>query len=250
MHLVRRLPAAAVLAALLLGSFASGCAHSGRGNLYVEPSINRAGVKVQKVAVVPNRLPATLMEPEKWRRYNWQLVAQELRRRNFEVIDYETCVRTFEKSGLPVEDTHSSRDKYADLAQSLGADAVIVPYYATFAYARNWVLVNKLTFASVATFQFYLAERNDFMARVDASGESSYYTGFLTLAGLGLTLLGAVTGTPELSTVALLPLIGEIVYVLVVGLKPPDSYWEDAFQQAIDQGMRPFFAAFPTASGG
>ena len=93
--------------------FLFGCAITGRGTLYTEPSIPRGQVKVTRVAIVPNRLPANLTDPEKWRAFNWKIAAEEFRKHGYEVIDYDTSVKSFEKSGLPVEDTHSSRDKYA-----------------------------------------------------------------------------------------------------------------------------------------
>ena len=233
---------------LCLFLLCTGCQVFGRGTLYVEPSINRASVKVMKVAIVPNRLPATLTEPERWRKFNWEVVAGLLRQRGFEIIDYDTSVRTFEKSGLPVEDTHSSRDKYAELAGALGADAIVVPYYATFAYAKNYFMVNKVGFDSVATFQFYLAERNDFMARIDASGESNYMTGILGAGGLVFSLVGSIAGVAALGIVGLVAVVGEVAYVVALSTRSNESYWEEAFRAAITEGMKPFFAAFPRAT--
>ena len=77
------------IAATLLLAAAAGCTIHGQGTLYVEPSINRPAVRVLKVAIVPNRLPATLMEPERWRKINWGIVAGLLRERGFEIVDYE-----------------------------------------------------------------------------------------------------------------------------------------------------------------
>lgn len=232
-----------ILAAPLF--FLLGCQVVGRGTLYTESSIPRGSVKISKVAIVPNRLPANLTDPERWRVFNWKIAADEFRKRGYEVVDYDTSVKSFEKSGLPVEDTHSSRDKYADLAQALAVDAIVVPYYGTQFNSKNYILVNNFGYDAVATFQVYLAERNDFASRVDAFGESSFPTGYLTLAGLFFTIIGPIAGSPELALVGLVAVLGEIGYDVAMMSKAPDAYWEQAFDAAIRHGLEPFFAAFP-----
>lgn len=222
-----------------------GCAVTGHGSLYTEPSIPRGSIKVQKVAIVPNRLPANLTDPEKWRVFNWKLVAEEFRTRGYEVVDYDTSVRSFERSGLPVEDTHSSRDKYADLAQALAVDVIVIPYYGTQFSSKNFILVNTFGFSGMATFQFYLAERNDFVSRVDAFGESSFPVGYLTLGGLVFSIGAPLVGVPSLAILGLVAIIGEVGYDIAMMSKAPDAYWEQAFTMAIRQGLQPFFAAFP-----
>ena len=223
----------------------AGCAITGRGTLYTEPSIPRGRVKIQKVAIVPNRLPANLTDPERWRAFNWKIAAGEFRTHGYEVVDYDTSVKSFEKSGLPVEDTHSSRDKYADLAQALAVDAIIIPYYGTQFNSKNYILVNYFGYDGVATFQIYLAERNDFGSRVDAFGESSFPTGYLSVAGIVLSIGGAILTTPAFGYLAILALLGEIGYDVAMMSKAPDTYWEQAFDKAIREGLQPFFAAFP-----
>ncbi len=223
-----------------------GCAITGRGNLYTEPSIPRGNVKIQKVAIVPNRLPANLTDPERWRAYNWKIAADEFRKHGYEVVDYDTSVKSFERSGLPVEDTHSSRDKYADLAQAMAVDAIVVPYYGTQFQSKNYILVNYFGYDGIATFQIYLAERNDFASRVDAFGESSFPLGYGTLAGMFFSILGpTVFGTPELALVGLVAILGEVGYDIYMMQAAPDKYWEQAFDKAIRDGLQPFFAAFP-----
>ena len=231
--------------AFLAFLLSTACAITGRGTLYTESSIPRGAVKIAKVAIVPNRLPANLTDPEKWRAYNWQIAADEFRKHGYEVVDYDTSVKSFEKSGLPVEDTHSSRDKYADLAQALAVDAIVVPYYGTQFQSKNYILVNYFGYDGIATFQVYLAERNDFASRVDAFGESSFPLGYGTLAGIGLTLIGAITVEPAFSLLALVPILGEIGYDIYMMQSAPDKYWEQAFDKAIREGLQPFFAAFP-----
>lgn len=224
---------------------ASACAITGRGTLYTEPSIPRGAVKVQRIAIVPNRLPANLTDPEKWRSHNWKIAADEFRKHGYEVVDYDTSVRSFEKSGLPVEDTHSSRDKYADLAQALAVDAIVIPYYGTQFNSKNYILVNNFGYDAVATFQIYIAERNDFGTRVDAFGESSFPTGYLSLIGLVISIGAPLAGAPELGLLGLVAVLGEIVYDVSMMSSAPDKYWEQAFDKAIREGLQPFFSAFP-----
>jgi hypothetical protein len=225
--------------------FLFGCAITGRGTLYTEPSIPRGTIKISKVAIVPNRLPANLTDPEKWRSFNWKIAAEEFRKHGYEVVDYDTSVKSFEKSGLPVEDTHSSRDKYADLAQALAVDAIVIPYYGTQFNSKNYIFVNYFGYDGVATFQIYLAERNDFASRVDAFGESSFPLGYGTLAGLFLTIVFPLIGEPTLAILGIVPIIGEVVYDISMMSKAPDTYWEQAFDKAIREGLQPFFSAFP-----
>jgi hypothetical protein len=222
-----------------------GCAITGRGTLYTEPSIPRGNVKVAKVAIVPNRLPANLTDPEKWRAFNWKIAADEFRKHGYEVVDYDTSVKSFEKSGLPVEDTHSSRDKYADLAQALAVDAIVVPYYGTQFNSKNYILVNYFGYDGIATFQIYLAERNDFASRVDAFGESSFPLGYGSLAAIVFSVLAPLAGAPELAIVGLVGILGEVGYDIYMMQAAPDKYWEQAFDKAIRDGLQPFFAAFP-----
>lgn len=87
-----------------MSTTASGCALTGKGTLYVEPTSRRAqAAQFRRLAVVPNRLPTMLTDPEKWRQYNFRLLEKDLRRNGFDVVDYASSVRAFEQSGLPAE---------------------------------------------------------------------------------------------------------------------------------------------------
>ena len=218
---------------------------------------------------MPNRLPANLLEPEKWRRRNWDIASAALKTSGYDVIDYQTSVNAFERSGLPVEDTHSSRDKYADLATALAVDAIIIPYYGTFASSRPSFLIQSAEFSTVTTLQVYVAERNDFGARIDASGTASYSTGYGTLAGLALLLTGTLLQAQAASCVPVAPrfdncnnsssnsqaqalqLSGGVLSLvdLVSGIyyasKSVDSYWESAFDKSIREAIQLFTVSFP-----
>jgi len=216
------------------------CGTTGSGLLYIEPSVQRQDVAIRKIAIIPNRLPLNLQDPEKWRKYNWGVIQEEFTQRGFEIIDYQTAVATFEKSGLPVEDTKASRDKYADLAQQLGADAVVLPYYGTFSTTKNFFLFTNVAFIGVGTFQIFLAQKNDFFTRTDVSGKNQYTSGLGTFGGL---LLIAVD-----PTVGAIAALGGTIYDLVQAFTPSDTRWKRAFKKGIQEGLKPFFVAYPAPS--
>ena len=76
-----------------------------KNTFYYEPDVNRSSLSVNRVAIVPNRLPLNLTDPEKWRNYNWEIAARIFRDKGYDVVDYQTSINEFEKSGLPVEAT-------------------------------------------------------------------------------------------------------------------------------------------------
>jgi len=216
------------------------CGTTGKGVLYIEPSVQKQDVAIRRVAIIPNRLPLNLQDPEKWRRFNWGVIKDEFNSRGFEVVDYETSVKTFEKSGLPVEDTKASRDKYADLAQQLGVDAVVLPYYGTFATVKNFFIATNIAYIGVGTLQIFLTQKNDFFTRTDVSGKNQYTSGIALLPGL---VLGAVE-----PTVGAFVLLGGVVYDLIQAFTPSDTRWKRAFKKGIQEGFKPFFVAYPTPS--
>lgn len=243
-----------LLSALLLSSVA--CSTTGSGVLYVEPSIKRADVRLHRIAIVPNRLPANLRDPERWRVFNFNVLKDLFNERGVDVVDYDTAVRTFETSGLPVEDTQTSRDKYGGLAESLGVDAIVVPYYGTFGSADGSFLVHH-HFVSVATLQIYLAKQNEFFARVDINGESSFTTGFTSL--FGLLAAPAVIGVGEIQSSlhassderlggSLGTSLGFTFFGLIldvaIGSRSAETHWEKAFREGLETGLAPFLDAF------
>jgi hypothetical protein len=226
---------------LFVGAF-QGCGTTGTGSIFFEQSVKRNDVEIARVAIVPNRLPLNLQDPEKWRLINWEIARREFEERGYEVVDYRTSVNAFVRSGLPIEDTKSSRDKYADLANALNVDAIIIPYYGTFAAMKNvFLFVNTGSYVGVATFQIYLRKQNDFFTRVDCSGENYYTTGFFMPIGIGLTFVQPAVGL-------VVEGVG-LVYDLVVSLRSSDSRWEAAFAEAIHEGLAPFFGAVGNSGG-
>jgi hypothetical protein len=246
----------------LLLAAAGGCATTtSQSNLYFEPSIQRSEVRIRRIAIVPNRLPMNLADPEDWRKYNWEQASGEFRERGFEVVDYETSVRTFEASGLPLEDTPNSRDKLADLARELNVDAIIVPYYGTLFESKQVLIMSEMHWKGVITFQVYLASANDFFARLDLGGDTAWIANYGTIFLLAASMS---TPTPEYEYVN-----GELVekadttaaartgiymfgafYMiadLYYALRGSKYMWRMSFKKAIQKGLEPFFAAYPVA---
>ena len=252
------------------------CATIGEGRMYLEPSIKPGQVTLHRVAIVPNRLPVSLQDPEKWRRYNYDLLHDAFQQHGIEVVDYDTTVRVFEKSGLPMEDTKSSRDKWADLAEQLGVDAVVLPYYGTFGSVDGSILISH-HFISVTTLQIYLAGQNDFFSRLDLGGDSSYTTGFTTIASFAAAVAvmivslavkpspptfdssgqctsscgGSSSGLDAAGIAGIVStgttLLG-LVIDIIAGSGSSDSHWEHAFAASVDEGLEPFFRT--VSSGG
>jgi hypothetical protein len=210
----------------------AGACTSATSTFYAEPhpmvmqqgSASRSAsgkIKLHRIAVVPNRLPLNLSDPEKWRRHNYDVMAKDLKAHGFDVLDYETASKQFNEGGLPVEDTKSSRDKYAELAQKLGVDAIIVPYYGTFASASFNILWSSFQYTSVATLQIFDAKNNEFISRIDDSGKNGYN-----------------------SSILLDYLIVPIFVDLWNGFTPPDTRWGRAFNAGIRKGLEPFYARY------
>jgi hypothetical protein len=190
-----------------------------------------------------------LQDPEKWRRYNWGVAKDEFTKRGYKVVGYETTVKLFERSGLPVEDTKSSREKYAALAKVMGVDAILVPYYGTFASSKNvFLYANTISYDAVATFQIYLAKQNDFFTRVDASGSNKYTAGILTSLGTALLFVPIPkTGSTPLPAISRVLSGSGFLIDLIQSLRSKDSRWKAAFKKGIQQGLKPFFASYPSS---
>jgi len=221
-----------------------GCVSS-RQELFHEQSINRSEIDINRIAIVPNRLPINLTNPEKWRRYNWRVASDYLTRNGYQVADYNTSVQAFDNSGLRLEDTQSSRDKYAELAEKLSVDVLVIPYYGTFASAKTFFLYTVLSWNSVTTFQFYSLEHNDFITRIDASGSSTYIAGLFTSIGLILQIIEAQS---DMDTDFALPLItmgaGLLIDMTQTVFRTNDSHWASAFKHSIRRGLKAFVNSY------
>lgn len=191
------------------------CKTRAKASLFTEASIPPTEVKAKTVAILPNRLPVTLQNSEEWRVKNYETMRSILTRRGYSVIDYNTANQMFQQSGLPLEDTKSSRDKYAELAQKLNADLLIFPYYGTTFSSTGFTN----SYISIASLQFYSLKHNDFSARVDLEGVTKIHT------------------WPQM-----IPYAGIIYQILI--LFPSRKGHDRSFDRGFKEGFQTYFSRF------
>lgn len=248
MRLLSRLPFLLVAVVAL-----QGCAKTSAGpsSFYVEPSIPRSQLGFRRVAVVPNRLPMNLQDPERWRKFNYELTANEFRKRGFTVLDYAAATQVFNEGGLPLEDTRSSRDKYSELGRQMGVDLIVVPYYGTFATTSGSILSQEFQYTGVATYQFFDVRSNQFIGRTDLTGTDEYstYTMYMFLLGQ-INAMGQEDPEDKAAAQQLAGIMGLVGLVadLYNGSKSPTWRFERAFRTGIPKGLEGFFAQFPAPS--
>lgn len=234
------------IVAITIVTISSCSSNSSTARLYSEQSISADKVKMRTVAIIPNRMPITMQDPEYWRNYNWQLIANNFTAKGFRVIDYNTTVNLFTRSGLPLEDTKSSRDKYADFANEINAELVVIPYYGTSYNMQSGFISNKHKFLSVGSLQFYYAPKNDFLARVDFEGNFETQTtasGAYGVMGILPTLLIDPKDPESASTIGTLTGILSICFLLndISAPTDPVTNWKTAFQSGISKATSAFF---------
>ena len=210
-----------------------------RSTLYKEESIKSSSVNYNKVAILPNRLPISLKNPEYWRGYNWRIIKNNFTGKGVTVVDYQTSVNIFESSGLPVEDTKSSRDKYAEAAEKLGVDILVIPYYSNSYYVDNGFSTSENHYLSSGTFQFYSVKHNDFICRIDFEGDNHY-----TKTGMGYMIVGI--GWMYLAPEAMMVWMGlGLLNDLIVTIPSPDNRWRTAFRLGVNSAINDFTRTYP-----
>jgi len=245
---------------------AEGCATTAtRGSLYVDPALRPGAFRLRRVAVVPGRLPATVKDPERWRRSAWSSLERAFRGRGFDVVDYATSVQAFERAGLLLDDSRPSRDRYADLAQSLGVDLVASASIAISEFREGVLFVGATHHVTVLTVQLYFAEKAQFGARIDASGDTSYLSGLMfgggLVAGEVFNIISAAgcqvpaSCNPTLALVGGLFIglgtLGDLGYGLALALLGgPEAFWEQSLDGAVQKGLEPFLASYAPTGGG
>jgi hypothetical protein len=216
------------------------------------------------VAIVPGRHAATVKDPERWRKVVYGSLERAFRDRGFDVVDGQTAAQAFERAGLPLDDTRLSRDKYADLAQSLGVDLVAVAAFDLRERRDGVLFINANHHVALLTLQLYFAEKGQFGARFDLSGDTSYLTGLMFTGGLvageafnaagaaGCQIPANCNPTFGLMGWIFLGLgtLADLGYGLGMAASGPDPYWEQSFDEAVRRGLEPFFASYAPAGGG
>jgi len=213
-----------------------------------DATIDKSKMNFVRVAIIPNRLPLTIAEPEYWRELNWRTFSDKFKQKGFTVIDYKTTLDAFTKSNLPLEDTKSSEEKFAAFAQQVNADLVVMPYYSASSNTRTGCLgISNVNFTSTSSIQAYSLEHNKFIYRSDASGSNGYKTGYLMLGGTALSLCSMLfTDVPEVamafSITGIVCVIVGSVQDLINSSKPAENRWKSAFEEAIDKNIEPLIA--------
>lgn len=235
----------------LLTQIITSCATKGKASLYSELAIPPQNVKAKTIAIMPNRYPLVLQNAEEWRVKNYESIKRILVRNGFNVVDYNTANQLFQESGLPMEDTKSSRDKYAELAQKLNADLLIFPYYGTSFSTTGFTN----SYIAVTTLQLYSVAHNDFCARIDMEGTHKIQTWpsqVLPLVAIGLSYALVALEALNPQETSIFTYVGpatSVVYNIFVGIGGKKGHVK-AFKKGLDQGMDLFLSRFTPASGG
>lgn len=209
-------------------------------SFYQDSSINEDSIKIRIIAIVPNRLPLNLTDQEKWRKFNWEIAAQAFRKNGIGVVDYQTSVKKFEICGLPFEDTEISKDKYAELCRQLEVDMIVIPHYGTCSSINPLLILSKMSWQVEVSYQFYWAEGDRFISRVDASATDEYISGILTTLSFPLYFASPYFGV----TIFSIGLIADFMQT-----SSNDKHWRSAFRKAINDGLEPFFDTYLRSYG-
>ncbi len=243
---------------ILLSVFAlalTSCKTTAHALLFTESTIPPQDVKGKTVAILPNRLPVSMQDPEKWRTKNYEVMRVLLEKEGFAVVDYNTSNQLFQQSGLPLEDTKASRDKYADLAQKLNADLLVFPYYGITFNSTGF----SNAYISTGSLQFYSLKHNDFCARIDLEGQRKIQTwpqlalpligtavsAIIAAASSSTTSSGSSSGSGVASVISVLSTVATFGYS-IIGFVEGKTGHEKAFKKAFGEAFELYFSTFPT----
>jgi hypothetical protein len=216
------------------------CKTTSKVMMFTEKTIPVQEVRAKRIAILPNRYPVTLQNAEVLRQSNYEKLSRLLTRKGYQVIDYNTSNQEFQASSLPLEDTKSSRDKYADLARQLDVDLLALPYYGTSFNSTGF----SNSYIAVATIQFYSVEHNDFCARIDMEGIYKIQTWPALVApavgGIVLSLIDPVLG--------MVGSLSGLVLQAVIAVNGKTGH-DKAFRKAFREGVDEFSISFSTSGG-
>lgn len=239
----------------------SGCAYTNRGKSesFFDSQFDKSQLQVNRVAIIPNRLPLVMKEPDVWRKKNWELIAALFRQHGYEVVDYETSNRVFNSANLPIEDTGSSEEKFATAASQLNADILLMPYYSTNFTGNSVLAYSEMDYGALVSLQIYSTRENRFIFRADGTANSGYraYSGLLSMAssltsGAGSLISGGSSSNNSAGSVVGIVMLGVAVVGLIFsigdlanGLTPAEEWWKRAFTEAVGASLEPFFSVYP-----
>lgn len=232
-----------------------GCAYTNRGKTtsFFDTQFDKSQLQINRVAIIPNRLPLMVKEPEYWRKTNWELISKIFKDHGYEVIDYESTNIAFQNANLPIEDTGSSAEKFAQAASELNADVLIMPYYASVFTGNAILSTSQMNYNAQVSLQIYSSLENRFIFRADADANS----GFASYTGLFAALMPIInsSGSDSSGRDPIAPILkilfggvalGFVIGDLVNGLTPAEEWWKRAFTEAIKVSLEPFFSLYPS----
>ena len=222
----------------------SACAVGHKPDSIFDSTVNKNDITVRRVAIIPNRLPLTLQEPEMWREYNWNLLSDRFRNQGFDVADYQTTIDAAKQNNLPLEDTGSSEEKFAGVAKTLGADVLVMPYYGTNYHSSMFLIMNNSFYDSQVSLQFYSRKHNKFFYRSDSVGTNTFNTGAISLGGMIFSMVGAMNQNTNVSMLGALMAVGGLVYDAIQVSISAEKRWKWAFEPAIDGSLDAFFKVY------
>lgn len=223
-----------------------------------DSTFDKSSIRVQRIAIVPNRLPLTLQEPEMWRQYCWNSIKGHFQKRGFDVVDYETTLKAVDESNLPLEDTGTSEEKYNRCAQILDVDVIITPYYGTSFQMRTLLLFyDKYQYYATVSLQFYSSKLNKFFFRSDSTrrytidGSGTLVGGIL--AGYGFSEEetwnnGSYQGWEYKNEPVGYLGAGMMAYDFYKNLQSTNKWYKKAFSSATWFSLKPFFAVYPSGN--
>ncbi|MFO7848534.1 MAG: hypothetical protein R6V67_01120, partial [Spirochaetia bacterium] len=215
-----------------------------------DDSVDRSLLDVRRVAIIPNRLPLVLQEPEMWRLSNWELLAAEFRGKGYDVLGYEQTVGAARQANLPLEDTLSSEAKFAEFCRITDTDMVIMPYYGTgFTSSTFLLMATRHNYTSMVSYQYYTPRENIFFHRADASATTGYTTGLGILLGTATSVLGTAMGQPEIGYAGAGIMLAGLLVDTIRALRPPTAWWENSFEEAVPTAAEPILAYLQGAGG-
>jgi len=251
---MKRIIGSGILVVMII-SLLSGAAFAKSSTSIFDSNFDKNSVRIKRIAIIPNRLPLTLQEPEMWRKYCWHSLTGHFQRRGFEVLDYESTLKAVQASNLPLEDTGTSEEKFNRCAQMLDADVIVMPYYGTSFQMRTILFFyHKHLYYATVSLQFYSRKLNKFFFRSDSTRR---YTREQAGTMIGSMLMahgyaeedrydnGVYQGSETQNETVGHIGAAMVLYDFYKNLQSVNKWYKKAFSSACWFSLKSFFAVYP-----